>query len=417
MTITCVHKTVECINPYEFIRKYACVECHHVMMCDCEKDVGEKFLPHQLREGKSLYNQESIVVDLGFQHKICNSCRELPEPASPMAAIYGRTTKLKRYYWREIFFETCLRFDKWARSNGFNDIEEAKRVHPDQFEACEKEAHDEIRILHEKKPKYNMSTASFDETVKSTKLRVEEVKAKYIKHSSKKALIELDGSNLTVEEYATEHFRRKGFESLFLESRPFHVIFGTFMYLIVEDPFDPKSRIVGGTDVLEIEKGNRQAMFYWSMPSDFGTRGWYDRRLDVIDEHFEVLLSGGRDQLLECFDYWIERSWKLRNYLWARQRRDVATARKLLEIISPDEVRSVLRYLCRDYWGHYIGWPDLLVYNSRSYFFVEVKSSNDQLSDDQKRWLTNNYQELHFDVELFKIHRLTTEGVAVVNLR
>ena len=69
----------------------------------------------------------------------------------------------------------------------------------------------------------------------------------------------------------------------------------------------------------------------------------------------------------------------------------------------------ILRYLIRDYWGRYLGWPDLLVYKGTDWFLAEVKASGDKLSDDQKRWIQDNYQHLHLPFKLVKIHK---QGVA-----
>jgi Holliday junction resolvase-like predicted endonuclease len=56
-----------------------------------------------------------------------------------------------------------------------------------------------------------------------------------------------------------------------------------------------------------------------------------------------------------------------------------------------------------DYWRNFCGWPDLLVYKDDEYFFVEVKSSNDKLSDDQKNWFLGNNEHMKFNAKIFKI--------------
>jgi hypothetical protein len=84
------------------------------MMCDCDEVIGRRFLSHQLESGTELETQQCVPVTLGFQPKICPECRELPPATAPVAAIHGRTSKIKRYYWREIAFQKMERFGDWV---------------------------------------------------------------------------------------------------------------------------------------------------------------------------------------------------------------------------------------------------------------------------------------------------------------
>jgi hypothetical protein len=53
----------------------------------------------------------------------------------------------------------------------------------------------------------------------------------------------------------------------------------------------------------------------------------------------------------------------------------------------------------------FCGWPDLLAYKGDEYFFAEIKSSGDKLSEDQKDWIRGNYEILGLPFKLVKIHR------------
>ena len=98
-----------------------------------------------------------------------------------------------------------------------------------------------------------------------------------------------------------------------------------------------------------------------------------------------------RAELLGLFDNWLAPSVGLRQYLWAHRRESIETARKLIELIPPVVLKSVLGYLVLNYWGHYSGWPDLLVYRANRWFLAEVKSWSDKLNDNQKRWIEDNH--------------------------
>src|SRR5512147_1335531 len=101
-TPCCTHPDSRCINPYELIRKYRCHACGGVMMCACDREFAERFRPHQLRRARDRYSGLDVPVTLGFQPGICAECRGLPPEPSPKAPLRGHTSKIRRYYWREI---------------------------------------------------------------------------------------------------------------------------------------------------------------------------------------------------------------------------------------------------------------------------------------------------------------------------
>ena len=57
MNMTCIHGSVECLNHYEFFRKYRCKDCGQILMCECERKLATTFLPHQI-SFSSEYEQE-----------------------------------------------------------------------------------------------------------------------------------------------------------------------------------------------------------------------------------------------------------------------------------------------------------------------------------------------------------------------
>ena len=66
----------------------------------------------------------------------------------------------------------------------------------------------------------------------------------------------------------------------------------------------------------------------------------------------------------------------------------------------------MLGYLVLNYWEHYSGWPDLLVYRVNQWFLAEVKSWRDKLNDNQKRWIEDNHRYLHLPFKLVQVHRM-----------
>lgn len=399
MTDLCLHKNRTCLNPYELIRKYKCADCAGVMMCACEEDVGRAVLPHQLGRGSVYQTREHVLVTLGFQPNICNTCRGEPEEPAPMASIPGRTSKISQYYWRELFFETERRV--LAEMNASPDRDSAQ-VRND----AEKAVLEEIKHRHATAPKYRYTERSQAEIINAYNIQVERLDARYLQHGEKGRQIDDGKGGCSPEDYAAEHYRKLGYDVFSLESVPFHVLFGVYMWILVQDADDEKIEFVSFGSRTDFDAGVSGNMVSTFLPSDFGSSAYAARRTAQIDEHFEPLIPD-KGALLDLFDYWEKPSDNFRQYLWAHRREDVVTARLLVEQLPPTTTIAILRYLIGDYWGRFCGWPDLFVYRRvDDFMFVEVKSSNDKLSEDQKTWIAGNSDELGIPFRILKIHRI-----------
>ncbi len=401
----CTHHKVICLNQHELIRKYRCEDCYGVMMCACDEVRGRRFLAHQLSEGVELETQERIPVTLGFQSGICRQCRGLPAKPAPSAAIPGRASKIKRFYWRELMFLKMERFYEWKSENpdvGQDEVAAAR-------ERIEREALEEIKLRHETAPIYNMQEPSQGEVLKRCEVVVEALHPVYAAAPKKGAVVVLDGETVSAETYVARHYEALGWLTMPLESAPLHALFGTMMWLLIQDPQDPKNRVVSFGSRTAFDSGKGGEQIWTHLPEDFGTPGYGRRRDAAIEEHFAFFFrhNGDPDRgtLLELFDYWQSHSDGLRQYLWAHRDYDVGRARQLIEILPPNTILQILRYLIDDYWRRYVGWPDLLLFRGREFMLVEVKSSSDKLSADQMGWINDNYDILKLPFRLTKLHR------------
>jgi len=377
------------------------------MMCACEEDFARQYFPHQLTFGTELHTQQRIPVTLGFQKSICNACRGLPEEAYPKAALYGRTSKIVRYYWREITFKTIPKFDKWAREEGYSDWLKALPQQQNIYDAIEREIIGELKEAHQLSPKYIYREESAEEVLTKHKVEIIKLGATYKKLETGIAI--LDGAiSCSPEEYVARHYERLGYKVLFTESVPFHALFGVYLWLLIQEPGDPNLQMRGFGDRISFEAKENGKTIWTHLPTDFGTSGYAVRRVEAIERHFNNMPKS-KDELLWAFDYWIEPSADLRQYLWAHRPEDVAKAREIATILPLEIIARILRYLVGDYWHRYLGWPDLLIYRQDEFFFAEVKSSNDRLSEEQKNWIRGNSDELHLPFQIVKIHKI---GVA-----
>ena len=374
------------------------------MMCACEEQFAHSFLAHQIDSGTDLLTQRPVPVTLGFQAGTCNSCRGLPEEAHPMSQRPGRTSKIARYYWREIALGTIRRFGQWAEAHGHPDWLTAMGKHKDVHRSIEREVIEKIRQLHQRSPKYVYTEESQSEVLRKHKVEVIRLEAAYLKNATKGFQI-VDGGNVySPEQFSARHFERLGYEALFIESVPFHALFAILMWPLIQDPADPEVRLVGFGDRAAFEERSESKPIWTFLPSDFGTSGYAERAASLIESHF-ASLPDDKAELLWLFDYWVEPSSELQQYLWAYRPQDVARAREIVSLLPFGDTTRILRYLIGGYWERYCGWPDLLLHNQNEFFFAEVKSSKDELSEDQKNWIRGNSEELHLPFKLIKIHK------------
>ena len=282
---TCNHSQVVCVNPYELIRKYKCQTCGEIMMCACEEEFARRFLPHQIDEGVELGTRRRIPVALGFQENICNTCRGVPDEAHPKAEIYGLSSKIRRYYWREIFFETTSRFADWAENQGYADHNTARTENPDVYDRIEKEVIEEIKDLHKRSPKYNYQEEPQSEVLAKNKVEVVRLDGTYIKTAERKVDILQNGKVYSAEEFVSLHYKQKGYDVLTTESIPFHTLFGVFMWILIQDPSDHLVRIVAFGERSAFEEGRDGETIWTHYPEDFGTPGYAQRRANAIETH------------------------------------------------------------------------------------------------------------------------------------
>jgi Fanconi-associated nuclease 1 len=125
--------------------------------------------------------------------------------------------------------------------------------------------------------------------------------------------------------------------------------------------------------------------------------GFYENRKEIIDNRLQEITTQGHEYVVAKIVSVLE------NHLNAMcvgcnwgYGTDILEIAQCLPI---DAIVFICRLYCRDYRLYSSGAPDLVLWNfdKRSCKFVEVKSENDSLSDNQKVW----------------IHNLASHGVAV----
>lgn len=364
-------------------------------MCACDEQLGRRFLSHQLKEGTELKTQQRVPVTVGFQRGVCPECRGLPAEPAPNA----EGSKIKRYYWRELFFEEMRQKADWDEAHSEVSEDDRRAAHA----VIDASVLIAIKELHAKCPKYRFSEPSQAEILERYDVSVTAIKAPYVTSPQKGAVIWDGHSAISPEDFTAKLLETQGWSVMRLESRPFHVLFGVYMWRLIQDFHDPMVQMVGFAEKHEDASTGGPGQVWAMHPSDFGSEGYGLRRKRAINKHFREI--GCEDDLLWLFDYWLPYSHELRQYLWAHRNADVARARRIVELLPRAAVLTILRYLVEAYWDRYLGWPDLLLVRDGDFEFAEVKSSNDKLSSSQKRWIADNHCILHFKYRLIKLHR------------
>jgi hypothetical protein len=88
------------------------------------------------------------------------------------------------------------------------------------------------------------------------------------------------------------------------------------MWLLIQHPSDPELQMTMFGERAAFEEGGEGKEVWTQLPRDFGTSGYAQRRASAIEEYF-AMLPNEREELLWVFDYWVEPSDGLRQYLWA----------------------------------------------------------------------------------------------------
>lgn len=375
------------------------------MMCACEEEFGLKYLPHQIERTRCSRSKERVPVTLGFQERVCRECRGLPLESHPKAELYGQSGKLQRYYWREISKRRIELYGIWAAEHDADPLIALSEEEKGAQKKAAQQAVREIKELHATTPKYMFDKEeSQSQVLEECAVEIENVHVTYVKGpEGTRARVLWNDEPVSVEEYARRYYHERGYESLEVESIPFHVLFGVYLWPLMLDPEDERGQVCvfGERNAFQQKAPGKNIALV--KPGDFGSPAYGQRRKEAIDKHFTEVLA--LDGLAELFEHWLEPSERLRQYLWAHEPERVAIARRVSEILPQETLLRILRYLVDSYWARYLGWPDLLVYNDSDFFFVEVKSSKDSLSNDQKRWIRDNRDVLVLPFRLFKLHR------------
>jgi len=350
-------------------------------MCECEKELGLKLLPHQLAYGNEYGTQKRYIVT-GFAQNICPTCRGENEEPHPRA--YG--SKIERYYWREVSKSYLIMVLDWQTERGIQiqDIVDFESRFPKEAKRMKKEAKNIWSKRHKETPKYIIDEPTEADFLMEIKVPERYLTAKYveIKEKGKKIgkWINESGAPCFVEEYVADWYKTKGFTVRRCESRIISILLGTFCSAII----------------LDHNNSIRNALM-----SGFGSREFYKSKSKEFEELvIEMNQAKGLQILFEDLLY---PSKGLRSYLGVNDNDSIELGRIAIRTMPKSVILDCIKWGFEYFWDHRPGWPDLFVFNEDNYLFVEVKSQHDKLSLNQMKWFRWAIQEANIPCEIVRV--------------
>ncbi len=213
--------------------------------------------------------------------------------------------------------------------------------------------------------------------------------AKRIARSTTKRLksgetIELEQNlSLKVEEQAIHYFQEMGYEAFHTENFLWRSIFGLIFW---NEIFDES--------MSAIHHPLQRA------PSDIHDPRFYEKRKQAIDAKLKALNSKKKVKELILLTYQQKHGIANPFVYWFDEIIDLVN--HTIGYLPLKALQTILLEIAKNTKDNSTGFPDLLVYKGRDYYFYEVKSPNDHLSEQQLYWL-DLMENLGIKVDILKI--------------
>jgi len=224
-----------------------------------------------------------------------------------------------------------------------------------------------------------------------------------------KAKYTINGNEYFAEEVAINHYKSLGYKALWTENTYWWTLMSLFFWdVIFAETRGAVSVIIGGVQI-ELEPGDerfeqlfKQTILMNGMPSDFFTPEFYERRKSLLKNKIQELQYSNLEQKLsESYKQNYGRSCRpIEN--WDKYKIDELLIS--VQRVDKGKLIKILERLISDFNNNRAGLPDLVVYDDKDFFFSEVKSEKDKISEKQKEWHDFLSTTLGLKVEIFLIN-------------
>ncbi len=165
-----------------------------------------------------------------------------------------------------------------------------------------------------------------------------------------------------------EHYESEGYEGCFVENYLWRGFFGLLFWDIIYD-----------------EDCEALHHPFQARPADFYTPDFLKKREGKLMQRLEVLDKPRRFKKIIRHHY--DTKMGISNPMVGWHESLLPLVEQCYRQLQAKQISSVLLEMAKDLREHTRGFPDLFVWKSKEYQFIEVKSPNDQLSAQQLYWL------------------------------
>lgn len=187
----------------------------------------------------------------------------------------------------------------------------------------------------------------------------------------------------SVEQGAMRYFAERGYNSFFSENYIWRTLFGLLFWEIIYD-----------IDAGALHNPLQRA------PSDFYSPAFIEKRRARFENSI-CLLNNKAELKCKITKTWKEKYGKL-NPLFGWDQLQIKMLTQLIKFVKPEQIHKVLQEMFKNLKSNSTGFPDLFVYNKSEYLFVEIKSPNDHLSDQQLFWM-HFFEEVNINIKLLRV--------------
>ncbi len=171
-----------------------------------------------------------------------------------------------------------------------------------------------------------------------------------------------------VEQHALEHFEQQGFKGVHSENYLWRGLFGLLFW---EELFD-----------------EQHATFHHPlqrMPSDLHSETFYQNRGDILGKKTKKIRT--KKALIKHISETYNEKEGTANYLVGWHESLLPTLEACIQHLPLKGLYAVMLQVARNVKDNSAGFPDLFIWNDKTYHFYEIKSPNDHLSAQQLFWI------------------------------
>lgn len=190
---------------------------------------------------------------------------------------------------------------------------------------------------------------------------------------------------LNINEVAGEYFKKLGYSIIYSGDKYWWSIFGLLFWDIIFMKTDTCTPVEMNDENFEIHYNILKSHMTIDMPRDFFKPIFYPIREKAITKRMKELMNS--DIILEIensyYEHYSQKCRPIEN--WDAFSLD--ELRVSLELLNKEQVLLIMDILLHDFTIYRYGFPDLIVFNENELFFVETKSEENILNENQIIWI------------------------------